>query len=100
MKIKQRVKFNFKEPLKKKTKETCKYDREQLKFGFSWTHGLEMKMRIFHFAAFVSKNQTSESTKPSNLKRHFVSKHYQYIDKPTYFLENKLNDLNQFQKVI
>ncbi|GFU06060.1 hypothetical protein NPIL_700391 [Nephila pilipes] len=38
--------------------------------------------------------------KPSILNRHFETNHNQYKDNPIYFIENKLKDLNQSQKVI
>ena len=42
----------LKEHVKKKARKTRKYDKEYLKLD---SHGLEMKMSLFHFASFVLK---------------------------------------------
>lgn len=42
----------LKEPVKKKTKKTRKYDKKYLEFGFSWTGD---ETEPFHFALFVLK---------------------------------------------
>ncbi|XP_023214458.1 zinc finger BED domain-containing protein 5-like [Centruroides sculpturatus] len=53
----------LKEPVKKKAKKTRKYDKEYLKFGFSWT-GDEKEPIPLCIICF--ENLTNESMKPSN----------------------------------
>ncbi|GLV39536.1 hypothetical protein CBL_20440 [Carabus blaptoides fortunei] len=62
------------EPVKKKARKTRKYDKEYLKFGFSWTGD---EKEPIPFCVICSENLTNESMKPSNLKRHFETNHNQ-----------------------
>lgn len=87
----------LKEPVKKKARKTRKYDKEYLKFGFSWTGDENEPIPL---CVICFENLTNKSMKPSNLKRHFETNHNQYKDKPIDFFENKLKDLNQSRKVM
>ncbi|XP_071052652.1 zinc finger BED domain-containing protein 5-like [Onthophagus taurus] len=84
-------------PVNKKARKTRKYDKEYLKLSFSWSGDEKEPIPL---CVICFENLTNESMKPSNLKRHFDTKHFEYKDKPIDFFEHKLKDLNQSQKVM
>lgn len=77
----------LKDALKKKARKTRKYDKEYLKFGFSWTGDEKEPIPL---CVICFENLTNESMKPSNLKRHFETNNEQYKINPSIFLKTNL----------
>ena len=86
----------LKEPVKKAGK-ACNYDKEYLKFGFSWTEDGKKTIPLW---VICFKNLTNESMETSNLKPNLEINNNKYKDKPIDLFENKLKNLNQSQKVM
>ncbi|XP_065279750.1 zinc finger BED domain-containing protein 5-like [Emys orbicularis] len=81
----------------KKTKKARKYFEEYLKPGFLWTGN---EVEPVPLCVICYETITNESMKPSNLKRHFDSKHKEYEGKPVEFFENRCKDPQKSEKTI
>ncbi|KAF2879315.1 hypothetical protein ILUMI_26870 [Ignelater luminosus] len=60
----------LKEPVKDKTRKTCKYDKGYLKFVFSWTRNEEQPIPL---CVICFENLTNENMKPSILRQTTIS---------------------------
>ncbi|XP_035233098.1 protein FAM200B-like [Stegodyphus dumicola] len=60
------------EPTEKKARKTRKYEKEYLKFGFSWTRDENEPIQL---CVICFENLANERLKPSILKRHFETNH-------------------------
>ncbi len=68
-----------------------------LKLGFSWTGD---EVEPVPLCVICYETLTNDSMKPSNLRRHFDSKHQEYTGKTVEFFENRRKDLQMSVKTM
>lgn len=77
--------------------KTRKYSAEYLSLGFSCTFISNVEHPLCVICHLTLSN---DSMKPAKLRRHFESRHKEYISKPLEFFKTKLYELQESQKII
>ncbi|XP_068201641.1 zinc finger BED domain-containing protein 5-like [Palaemon carinicauda] len=76
-------------------KKKCKYCNDYLKLGIFWQGNSEDPIPQ---CVLCYETLANEAMKPSNLRRHFESRHKEYVGKPIEFFQRKCNELDIHRK--